>query len=248
MAGLTRSDDGWRATSYASVCAVLESPALGVPEVPPSAAVGTIVWLRASVSRFCNGAAHDERRAKIVALLDRIDPSRLGDEAHRRADTSADDRHVVCASLAAQLGAADPDSVADAVLDCAAAYFPGADDEVVRRGDTATRQLVELLHDEDVEVVVARIAVLVQACDATAQLIEATRQHRDSPPVRVMRRVAQEDVTIDGTTIERGDIVLCDIVQASRETDELLTFGHGLRACPGVAQAQALVAGVLSRG
>jgi cytochrome P450 len=240
-----RTDDGWCTTTYAAVCAVLESPALGVPEAPASSDVGTIAWLRASVSRFSNGPDHAQRRATVVQLLRTIDPRRLRAEAHRRALTNRNHRQVVAASLAVELGAADPDAVADAVVDCAAAYFPGADEAAIRRADVATKRLVALLTepDDDLDVVVARIAILVQACDATAQLIDATLQHSDIPPVRVMRRIAQRETTIEGTPIAPGDTISCDIVLAAREAPEL-TFGHGPRACPGIDQALALVAAV----
>jgi cytochrome P450 len=237
MMGLTRTDDGWIASSHADVCMVLETGDLGVPEAPAAHDVGTVAWLRASVSRFCNGPEHERRRATVTELLDTLDAAQLREDALRRADTDRDHRHVVAATLAAALGAADPDAVATAVMTLSPAYFSGADDPAA---DAATQRLTELLADDDPDTVVARITVLVQACDATAGLIASATS--GEPPLRQMRRVALQDTVVAEQPIAAGERVVCDIAAAGTD----LTFGHGPRACPAEHHARALADGVLS--
>ncbi|MGI5244114.1 hypothetical protein [Dactylosporangium sp. CA-139066] len=193
--------------------AVLADPSYLVPEAPP-AATG-IAWLRSAVSRFCNGATHARRRALVEELLAGIDPGEL------RAPYAG---HPV-SRLALALGVAAP--VADDVRTAAAAY---------QTGDAAADEAVERLvaafggaHDERTA---ARIALLVQACDATAALVERARARpvdevlRDDPPVPATRRVAPD-----------GEVVLVSLEGAP--------FGAGPRACPGREHALALVAGAL---
>jgi cytochrome P450 len=124
-------------------------------------------------------------------------------------------------------------------------------------------------------VAVARITVMVQGCDATASLIAAaldllpelpedcpaddllarTVHHR--PPVRAIRRVALAPAELGSRAIAAGDRATCDI-DAARASDSraaepagdqsataALTFGYGLRPCPGPARALALAAGVI---
>ena len=242
MAALTRTDGGWVATDRDGVCAVLDSPDLGVPSVPPCDTIGTIAWLRASVSRFVNGPEHDARRARVQELIAGLDPDTLRERARRRAAAGSDDRYVVAVTLAEDLGTQRPDDVAAAVLECADAYFPGADAATEQRGDAAVRRLVDLLGTDDLELTVARIAMLVQACDATALLIGTLRTGSTEPPLRAMRRVALIDTVVAGQAITAGDVVICDIAKASAGPLEL-TFGHGPRACPAAPAAQAIATG-----
>ena len=119
--------------------------------------------------------------------------------------------------LASALGARDVDAAVAATRVVAAAYHPhtshpGADDALAR--------LLALLPDGDAEVVAARVAILVQACEATAGLVRG-----DDLPVPATRRVGPD-----------GETVLVDL--AGRP------FGEGPRRCPGEAHARALVEGV----
>ncbi len=104
----------------------------------------------------------------------------------------------------------------------------------------------------------ARIALLVQACDATAALIGnavAAALHdgrppevdellaetvRCDPPVRTTRRLCTAPATVAGLEVARGDVVVVDLASAG------LTFGAGRRPCPGREQALALAAGVVA--
>src|SRR5262249_20247435 len=81
----------------------------------------------------------------------------------------------------------------------------------------------------------ARIAVLVQACDATAALIENTldaiREWRTdvpveravvetlrfAPPARVMKRESVRPTTVGTTRVDGGTAVVLDLVSANRD-------------------------------
>lgn len=114
-------------------------------------------------------------------------------------------------------------------------------------------RLRALLERATEEATAAAIAVLAQACEATASLISnavllAADRRRPvdealrhallrASPIRVMKRVSPA-----------GDDVLLDldaaVLDASADARPL-AFGSGLRPCPGEAQARAIAAGVL---
>jgi cytochrome P450 len=277
---------------YADVQAALSDERLEVAPAGDGGEVGTISWLRASVSRFANGAEHRARRALAERELRRLDPGALRTAAHHRADEllaagggaridvmALLARRVPMVTMAAGLGLADADGAARAVIAAAAAYFPGASAEAQRAADRATAQLVEMLRPAEIDVIVARIAVMVQGCDATAGLIGSALYAlqdgdpqwptdallaevlRHRPPVRASRRVASVDLEIDGGSVRAGDAVMCNVDAANRdpavfdrpdefdpgrpEQEPSLTFGYGVRPCPGAAEAIALAAGVV---
>ncbi|MGI5489246.1 cytochrome P450 [Microtetraspora malaysiensis] len=116
------------------------------------------------------------------------------------------------------------------------------------------------------------VMLLVQACDSTAGLIRNAARRltgrpapaaidelleetlRLDPPLKVMRRVAKERVTLDDVVVEAGTAVVIDVPAASRDGAVSstrspgvahLTFGHGFRPCPGDRIARSLAAGVL---
>ncbi len=84
---------------------------------------------------------------------------------------------------------------------------------------------------------------------------------RYAPPVPVQRRVCVADTRIGTAPVAAGTPVVLDIAAANRDpdvftdpdrfdpgrsdADRQLTFGAGLRPCPGAGQALALAAGVL---
>ncbi|MCX5215107.1 cytochrome P450 [Kitasatospora sp. NBC_00240] len=86
-----------------------------------------------------------------------------------------------------------------------------------------------------------RIGLLVQACDATADLVEHTRRAaaghlgrhsveallaetlRHDPPVRAMRRIAVRATRVAGADIAVGDLVVLDIAAADRDQQVFLT-------------------------
>jgi cytochrome P450 len=275
----------WELSETADVHAVLADDRFGVRPAEPGAPAGTVAWLRASVSRFANGPEHDRRRALVVAELDRLDPAELRPAARDAAVAElaggtalADDggldaevvgrlaRRVPAVVLARRFGAADPDQVAAAVGAVAAAYFPGADERVERAADAATADLLKLLAGSSPDEAVARITVLVQGYDATANLVAAalsllptlspdvpTDRLLDEtayrrPPVPALRRVAQAPAQLGDRAIATGDSVVCAVEPLAAPAGpaaKALTFGYGLRPCPGPRQALALAAGVI---
>jgi hypothetical protein len=188
--------------------------------------VGSLTWLRATVSRFSAGPDHARRRALVVARLATLDPAELRERARERAPTSGDPGLVPVIVLAEALGARDPIGAAAAVATIAPAYNPPPGPNASSPGgdaaaDDAVALLLALLPPGDLEAVAQDIAILVQACVATAALIAG-----DDPPVALTRRIAP-----DGTLVE------VDLTG--------LPFGAGPRACPGAEHALALAAGVV---
>lgn len=272
------------ATRHADVCAIFDDPACVVPPAEPGGAPGTLAWLRASVSRFCTGADHDRRRSLIERDLERMDPGRLRAAALdrtlaelRRAAPGPLDvmvrlaRPVPVAVLGAELGVGRPDLdlLVEAVATVGAAYHPatGADE---RPADAAVQRLVRLLGPEPTEAAANRIALPVQACDATARLVCAALRValrlppgcaerwpvealvaetlRHDPPARSTRRLRDgATVLLDLASANRDPAVFGDPhrFDPGRRAGPHLAYGHGPRACPGAAQATALACGVV---
>jgi hypothetical protein len=213
-----------------------------VPPAGPPGPFGTMAWLRATVSRFAEGETHARRRAMIQARLAALDPAELRaaaraaaagsrggaaqtGEAARSGGGGAGNgvvgsgglplEYVPVAVLAAATGV-DGD-VVDDVRTVAAAYQPGTD---APGADDALQRLLARLPDGDEEVLAQHVALLVQACEATAALIRG-----DDPPVPTTKRLDPDGrvivVSLDGRP-----------------------FGEGRRACPGRAHALALAQGV----
>ncbi|WP_200302392.1 isocitrate lyase/phosphoenolpyruvate mutase family protein [Streptomyces adelaidensis] len=258
---------------YADVRAALADPAL-VPEPAAwddgPAAGASVAWLRATAARFSSGEPHRRRRALVEAELARLEPAALW-QAAATAPTG-EVRTRVVRTLAAALGMPEPEAVAEDVIVIAGAYFGGGDPAA----DAAVARLVARLApprptseaseaSEASEVSLAsleatanRIALLVQACEATATLVETAeavgshaarlpRLLRDTPPVRVMRRVAARATRVAGREIREGDAVILDLATANRAHPVPLTFGAPPRVCPGRHHALALAEGLLRR-
>ena len=249
---------------------VLADPGFEVPPAP--AGHRGLAWLRSAVSRFVNGDAHERRRALVEAELRGLErrsssTTDLRREARLRTDALLEAaagrievmaevaRPVPLATLGRALGIAEGrlgGAVADTVA-VAPAYASGASNEGV---DAAAERLRDILDRGGPEESAAAIAVLVQACEATAALIggaivvaaerpelrgrvdallEWTLLH--ASPVRLMRRVSPQ-----------GQQVTLDLEAAARDCrpgDPPLAFGSGVRPCPASRQARALAAGVL---
>ena len=179
----------------------------------PPGPFGTMAWLRATVSRFAEGETHARRRAMVEARLAALDPAALRAAARAAAEPSAraaprevgvPREYVPVAVLAAATGV-DGDVVAD-VRTVAAAYQPGTD---APGADEALQRLLDRLPPGDEEALAQHVALLVQACEATAALIRG-----DDPPV-----------PIDEATRSGRNVVVVDL--AGRP------FGEGRRALPG---------------
>lgn len=244
---------------------VLADPGYEVPAAPDGDR--GVAWLRCTVSRFVNGPAHARRRALVEAEIGRLDPAALRADARRRVDAVLDaaDGHIEAmaaiarpvplAALGAALGVPE-DRLVEAVaaaIAVAPAYPTGAADE---RTDAAAERLRDILESGGPEETAAAIAVLVQACEATAGAVgnavvvasERPELRGDvdallretllrASPVRVMRRVSPTggQVTLDLEAAADG----------AAAGDPPLAFGSGLRPCPGIDQAVAVAAGVL---
>lgn len=231
---------------YEDVRVALADPAL-VPQLPPAddgPAGASVAWLRATVARFSSGEPHRRRRALVEAELAELAPTVL-----RRSVAAGSEEEVrvrVVRSLAETLGMPEPRAVAEAVTVVAGAYFGGTDPAA----DAAVARLVAELGPADEAGLAAaanRIGLLVQACAATAALVEAAadsdvplaRVLREVPPVRTMRRVAARATRVAGREIAEGDVVLLDLATAHRVHPVPLTFGAPPRVCPGRAHALA---------
>ena len=185
--------------------------------------------------RFTDGDDHRRRRALVIGELSRLDVTVLRQAAAVRTEELAgmpiEDlvRAVVVGVLSA-----DRAEVAD-VRTVARGYLTG---DPSPAADEAVARLVAALGGPD-EQTAARIAVLVQACEATAGLIlNALRRPSapadarladalaNDPPIRATRRVAPT-----------GEIIAVDLSHRP--------FGEGAHACPGRSHALALAAGVL---
>ena len=214
--------------------AVLHDPGFVVPPVP--AATHGIAWLRATVGRFSAGEAYTRRRAISESLLSTVDPRAL-----REAASSSPHVHPV-QHLATALGLDSSAGTIAAVRTVAAAYQPGTGDEAA--ADVAVRSLVDTFGGTLDEATAARIGVLVQACAATATLIDRARAAdletalRDTPPVPATKRMATRPAGVGGTRVEAGEVVRVGL--------HGIPFGAGPRRCPGRAHALALAEGALS--
>ncbi|MGW0884070.1 hypothetical protein [Streptomyces sp. NPDC002671] len=231
-----------RVTTYADARAVLDQPQL-VPEPVADAADapdGSLAWLRATVARFTGDArAHARRRAHAVVELARLDPSELRWAAAGSA-VGADDRHTVVRILAEELGLPGPAAVADAVMTVSAGYF-GSDltPTQAKAADAAIASLLARTAQEDgvedLESAAQRIGLLVQACDATARLVEHARRAapdglppggadallaevlRQDPPVTALRRRALADVRVRAMDLRAGEVVLVDVAASQQD-------------------------------
>jgi cytochrome P450 len=227
-----------------------------VPPVPAGGPTVGIRWLRRSVARFADGPDHDRRRRQVTNLLAavEIDGLRRLAAAHTRTVLDAAAGHPV--DLMARVARVVPVDVlatatgmpsvpAGSVAAIARAYQPDTGAE--EPADEAVAQLVDAFGGMPTEATAARIALLVQACDATAGLVgnatlamlrgDADRPVetvvaetlRKNPPVRMTRRLAPDT----GTT------VAVDLAASG------LPFGAGPHRCPGRDHATAIVVGIL---
>jgi cytochrome P450 len=134
------------------------------------------------------------------------------------------------------------------------------------KGDEAAVELCALLatcgrHADSAEAAVAAASILFQARDATAALIGLTvltgqagvtpgrqvdKVLRRVAPVQCTRRVAIANTAIDAVTVPAGAQMWIFVAAAERGTGIPATFGSGLHACPGAAQAIAIARQVVT--
>jgi hypothetical protein len=180
---------------------VLRDERFCVVSVPPASA--GVAWLRSEVARFSEGAVHVRRRRIVESILSSVEP----------ADLVRPGDHV--AVLAEALGL--PASLAADVRLVAACYQPHT--TITSDADDAVGRLVDQCGGTWDETTANLIGVLVQACDATANLIAGM-----SPPVPATRRIDPD-----------GNEITVDL------TDH--PFGAGRHECPGRRHALALAEG-----
>ncbi|GAB2581671.1 hypothetical protein GCM10027168_12990 [Streptomyces capparidis] len=244
---------------YTDVREALADPALVPEPAAGGGAVGaSVAWLRATVARFSAGEPHRRRRALVEAELARLEPAALREAVAEGPEEEV--RVRVVRTLAEAMGMPEPGAVAAAVTVVAEAYFGGAPASATAAADEAVAWLVTRLAPEradeaGLEAAANRVGLLVQACAATAALVEAAadgdaplaRVLRQTPPVPAMRRVAVRATRVAGREIAEGDAVLLDLATANRAHPVPLTFGAPPRVCPGRAHALALAEGLLRR-
>jgi cytochrome P450 len=231
----------------------LTDPAYLVPPVPGGGPTPGIRWLSGNVARFADGAEHTRRRRHVTSVLAGMAVAELRPLAAERTRAVLGDGPV---DLMARVARTVPVGVlvdalelppvpAGSVAAIARAYQPGSGAE--EPADQAVAELVEAFGGVPDEVTAARIAVLVQACDATAGLVGnaalvmlrpdenrpaetvVAETLRQDPPVRLTRRLAPET----------GTVVPVDLAASG------LPFGAGPHECPGRAHAEAIAAGVV---
>jgi len=164
---------------------------------PPPAGPGAAYWLRSRVARFSSGPSHTHRRALAVAEIARVDPGHAARLAASRIAAGDSVRQAIIKAFSLV-----PDEAVDLIIDVAPSYFDPT------RPESSLEPLLDLLGSDDL--VAARIGVLVQACEATAALVE----NGLVPPARTTKRVAPD-----------GTLITLDL------TD--LPFGAPPRECPG---------------
>ncbi|MFF2075300.1 hypothetical protein ACFVXG_11175 [Kitasatospora sp. NPDC058162] len=235
---------------YEDVTAALADPALVPPPATPGP-YGTAAWLRATVARFSAGGPHARRRALVLADLERLDPGEL--RVLAAGGYEPDLRLRVVRVLATALGLAGPEAVARDVKAVARAYFDPAPDDP--EADAAVARLLPAMGDADPETAANRIGLLVQACEATATLVEHARRGagapdlaavlREDPPVRTMRRFAARATVVGGVAVPAGAHVRLDLDAAREPGREPLAFGAEPRLCPGRSHALVIAEGIL---
>lgn len=245
-----RDDAGWVVSRHADVRAVLGDARFAVPAPGAGGAPGTLGWLRRTVCRFSEAGDHERRVTIVRAELHRLDPAVLRRQAAARTEEILDRaggapvevmaavaRRVPTAVLGAALGAGE-DALAEAVPVAAAGYLTGLDRPGERdAADAAVGVLTRLLGPGDDETVANRIALFMQAYEATAGLVGITLARalrlpdpaawpaerlvaetlRYDPPVRAMRRVAAEAAELDGHAVGSGESVRLDVAAANRD-------------------------------
>jgi cytochrome P450 len=181
---------------------------------PPPAGPGSAFWLRSRVARFSHGPDHTRRRALAEAVIASIDPARAASRAAALVRGGTPVREAVVRALDLV-----PAEQVDLVLRVAPAYFDPSLPAPSLEADEQTA---------------ARIGVLVQACDATAALVEQDMRPRG----RTTTRLALRDVDLEGVFIPAGTTITLELGE--------LIFGAPPRECPGRDLAVAIARAILA--
>lgn len=203
---------------------LLSDPEYEVPApLPPTAAAdgqADMAWFRNSVARFSRGEDHQRRRALALDLLTELNPDQL------RKRTAQGHEAGFVGVLAEALGLTPQEAagIGDDVAAVAACYHPHT--QITSEADEALARLVAAFGGVADEATANRVALLIQARDATNALISVMAEGRSDPPVPFTRRIAPD-----------GSLVEVDLSQAH--------FGAGPHACPGREHAVALAEGTI---
>jgi cytochrome P450 len=245
-----------RVVERVEVSDVLASAAYVIPPVPTGGPAVGIRWLRRSVARFSDGAEHDRRRRQVTDLLHAVAPAELRRLAAERTRTALDDAGGRPLDLMARVARVVPIEVLIATLAMppvpvetvaviATAYQPtgGAEEPA----DEAVSQLVEAWGGVPDETTSARIALLVQAYDATAGLVgnaalAMLRADDDRPVDAIVAETSLHDPPVRMTrrsASDTGTIVELDLAASG------FPFGSGPHRCPGRDHATAIATGIL---
>jgi cytochrome P450 len=181
-------------------------------------------------------------------------------------------RAIPVATLASAVGAREDeaDAVAGSVVVIAAAYHASANMEQRLLADGCVERLLPALGPGGPEEVANRIGLLVQACDATAGLIgnavnvalrlPPSCLERWPVPAIVAETLRHDPPVLNTRRQDDGIPVLVDLAAANcdpgvfdepyrfdpgRRDLAHLTFGYGLRPCPGDRHATALACGMV---
>ncbi|QVQ51208.1 cytochrome P450 [Spiractinospora alimapuensis] len=236
-------------TTHAQVRDALTCPSeFEVPRDHDGSHAPHVHWLRTHVVRFCDGQQHSRRRAAVTTMLTNPSTTRLRERAATYAEAAltqdigwADGiRHVArtvpVRVLAEELGFTG--DVTEDVRAVARVYHPHTVPDTA--ADAAVARLVRAGGGGADEDTAARIGLMIQACDATAALIEnvadrweawratdapeafLTEVLRHDPPVRLTRRRVTAK---SGRTEDPGlpDVVELDLGSANRDPD---VFNH----------------------
>lgn len=277
---------GWVVSRPEDVRAALASPALTVVPAAPAGGSGSgggggelrgqaARELQGRMARFSDGAAHQARRDRVVALLP-------GAAAAERAA-----REITMTALAGCAGTQEGMELARWVPVEVLARAQGVPGERIGAVVTATGQLCaalapapgatrladgeravfalinDLVGRDGDDHAVAVISMLFQAYDATAALIGLALARaaagrggtaaelveavlRGDPPVQCTRRTSVRPAVIGGVTIPAGEAVWILLAAAERSAPAPpATFGSGPHGCPGRDLAVAMARGVV---
>jgi cytochrome P450 len=273
MLGTHAHEDQWIVSTPPDVAAALTAAGLHV--IPPPAGAGPAGDLVASMARFCDGEAHQRRRALTVMLLPPAADiaGRAGDCVARylRARAAAEVVDVMplaraipaqALGLAMGLGGLEAAGAADLtgrLCDAlSSARTCDADEAAIQLCATLRR-----LRLSGTDEVAAAASILFQARDATAALIGAavlapvraesgqTAVRIDSvlrrqAPVQCTRRAAVADTTIGAEVIPRGSEVWIFHAAAELGNGRPATFGSGPHGCPAADEAAAIARAVVT--
>ncbi|GIH11928.1 cytochrome P450 [Rugosimonospora africana] len=204
----------------------------------------------------------DSDQSGSARLAPRDDPDQSADKSGSARLAPRDDPdQSVTADVALVSGAYFPGSDAGPLVDAAVARLVASFGGVADEATAARIGLLVQACDATAGLIGNTVLALSRHRypDPTDAVVAETLRY--DPPVRAMSRVALAPAWIDGRQVPAGTAVRLDIAAANRDPDVFrdpdhfdparperarhLTFGEGLRPCPGSGHAFALAVGVV---